>query len=802
MPYREQNRILTRIQQLWNRWGWGALELLLVIFALVTATIACISLAAWSTISFFVSPNIYTIKTEPLTLKNGQYLQVEYPNIVMGGNEPVYIRLIISGSANVDDPIEFDIALPSGITLIEPSDQAELITGTITVNEPGNIKGTQSYSIGILNSQSENSLLQRIVLQSVIIDSKSLDKPVELEMGIETYFWISARVFANSILNERSPLILLVTGFLSGAGTLVLQIIKSRRDADTAENQKRGKEYSDWLTSDPVRAISSFLDRDNYSPGYDTDFQLVERSNWEEKLPAFVFEQLRNRNWDEAGNAADVIHQLCETFEDREKPKDPQANRQHQPLRALKIFCMMYTQGNLRELPLTEAEADSILKVLKRWPDSKPFAIDLIHDLAQSRANLPAIASKLTDDSDGKKLLKDSNIQKTVDRHRAESEPGTDENKAADNIYTRISIEPNWRLFASTKNNKRLSLKSVRWLSNHGIEGVNEDFSLGFDHAELDDILSNSAVAHPTVIAIQKARISPVLVTGEEGMGKTATALLLLKHYQDKKFLDSNKQNFFPVYAALEPGIGIKDWIVEKVAHAITAFTADNPRHFLSAHESRKTAMGRLIAWNIQNMDVLRLQLYSSTFPILPSDIDQVLAYIKNIKYKRPKGKLGRGEMLNLLYLALPEPFDRICFIWDIPSSSPREEIIGQLSEVSGLALDLAAQNVVLHVFAPRVAGKVLSSSDVFRANKIDALVWDDALLRKLIDSRINQFNLVWERGIDPYDLVISASRGSPRRLIRILIRLMEFADEKLDEHQKLTPEIFNRMLRTIEEKK
>lgn len=158
--------------------------------------------------------------------------------------------------------------------------------------------------------------------------------------------------------------------------------------------------------------------------------------------------------------------------------------------------------------------------------------------------------------------------------------------------------------------------------------------------------------------------------------------------------------------------------------------------------------------------------------------------------------------MLNMLFMAMPDLFDQICFLWDIPSSSPQDEVAIKLKEMHGLALDLAKQNVFIKVFAPQTAKQPLPNSTVFRSTN-NSLIWEEAHLRTLIENRIDKFNLLWEKSkVNPIQLVVDTSGGSPRRLIKILIRLMDYVDDNLNEDEKLNSSMFEQVRLSLEGKK
>lgn len=310
----------------------------------------------------------------------------------------------------------------------------------------------------------------------------------------------------------------------------------------------------------------------------------------------------------------------------------------------------------------------------------------------------------------------------------------------------------------------------------------NDRFSIGSEYAELDSNLENVVIPHPVFWQVNGA--FPAIVFGDEGMGKTASALWLVKRCQALAALESAESRVFPVYASYESPVDMKEFLVERISRSLLDFISDNPRRFLNAPYAQKTAMGRLILRYSKSKEPLGREIFTSPFDPSVGDLDQVLEYISTLQHSSA-GSLTEEEALHLLYMARPDAFDQIYFIWDIRSAVPREEVVGKIKSIENLALPLARQNIFLKIFAPSTAKEALGRLASFRL--ASDLVWNEFQLRELIDTRVKMFSALWDRGIDdPGDLVVSASEHSPRRVIQILIALLDYVDKHLSEGEKL----------------
>lgn len=199
----------------------------------------------------------------------------------------------------------------------------------------------------------------------------------------------------------------------------------------------------------------------------------------------------------------------------------------------------------------------------------------------------------------------------------------------------------------------------------------------------------------------------------------------------------------------------------------------------------------------MQNMDTLRLHFFSSPFKSATSDVEQMLDYITKLQPKNSGVELTKEEAQSLLYLARPDAFNQVYFLWDIRSSDLHDEVVRDIQEIAGLALPLARQNLFIKIFAPLTAKEPLGRLVNFRF--IDDLVWNEFQLRELIAARIKMFEALWERGIDdPVALVVSAADRSPRRAIQFLVALFDYVDKHLQERQKLNKAIFDEVVSTL----
>jgi len=158
--------------------------------------------------------------------------------------------------------------------------------------------------------------------------------------------------------------------------------------------------------------------------------------------------------------------------------------------------------------------------------------------------------------------------------------------------------------------------------------------------------------------------------------------------------------------------------------------------------------------------------------------------------------------MLSLLDLARPDVFDHVYFIWDIRSSSPQEDVARQIREISGIADHLERQNVFIKILCPLTVKQLSGNLEVIRSAKND-LVWSEAQLLELVEKKIDKFEALWDKSVeDPVGMIVDAAGHSPRRLIKLLLRLMDYVDDHVQEDEQLNKSDFEQVQLSLVEKK
>lgn len=780
----------------WKPPAW--LEPAFIYIAFTVAAVASIALLLWILVTFVVPFNLYSKGTEEITLTNGQTLQVKYPNLVLAGDTPATITLILFGESNAADPATFTVIVPPGLTVVEPFEQAQSRNVTLTAPDLGSATTPTQMVIRVVSSQSVNGafLFERHPIE---IYSSNMPSPQRIRVGIENIFWTSMRGIVNNTINERSTLILLVTGFLSGAGTLVLQYMKTHRDRVREDQQRKENQFREQLEKNPLDALDRFvkLNRDEMEESdFSTYRHIVDVYGWEYRLQQIVLEKLKTKDSFEAKRAGDILGDLFGVFPPENAARQTNDSEYS---KSLVQFSGLVCLNDPKNHPLAPAEAQCLLNVRKRWQELKPVVTNLIHDFTYLSANLPLIYDCLASEQQGQ-LLREANIHKIIEVHINNLKDDNKEESqaflaAAEKISDLLIPEVQWRDIRSRKE-RVLSDKVLRWLSGHFFESVDPNFSLGSEYAELDSEQRKPEVEHPVFKEINKP--STIIVFGDEGMGKTVSALWLADQHRRL-----TTTGVFPVYAPFEPGVDLTNWIIAKIAGALIDFTADNPRKFIATLDARKTAMGQLMFWHTQSLETLRLNLYSSPFVVSSSDIEQVFEHIRKFAPKKSSTKSSRDGILRSLFLARPDIFDQTYFLWDIRSSSPHDEVIGKITEMAGLADLLARQSIYIKIFAPLTVKQKLGDLRVIRLANND-LTWTESMLMdELLEKKLKQFGTLWDKSVeDSIEMVVNAAGRSPRRLMQFLLRLMDHVDEHIQENEKLDKSDFEKVRLALAGKK
>lgn len=198
--------------------------------------------------------------------------------------------------------------------------------------------------------------------------------------------------------------------------------------------------------------------------------------------------------------------------------------------------------------------------------------------------------------------------------------------------------------------------------------------------------------------------------------------------------------------------------------------------------------MGRLMLWHARNLETLRFNLYSSSVNRSTTDIEQVIEYIGKFKLPKSAAKMTKDEMLSSLHLAYPAGIETICFLWDIPASAPHEDVVSKIKEMAGLAVSLSRQNVVIKIFAP-LATKDDVVGYLGGVRHAGDLTWGNDQLLELLNRKMkDKFVTLWDRSVDDAaGTLVRAAECSPRRLVRLLLHLVDYVDRRyVQEGEKL----------------
>jgi hypothetical protein len=444
----------------WNPPAW--LERAFIYIAFVVAVVASVALLLWILVTFVPPFSIYSRETQPVTLKNGQVLRVKYPNLVLAEDSPAYITLILSGESNAKDLATFTVDIPPGLAVVKPAEQAQTEKVKLTAPDLGSTTKPSQLRVGLINSRSVHGIWL-FARKSIKITSSSMQHSQSIPIGVETTLWTSFRGIVNNTINEKSALILLVTGFLSGAGTLVLQYIKTQQDRAREDRQKKEERFYNLMQSDYEGAISVFLRNESRTQleSYD-DFviykTLVEQSNWYDKLSVNIREHLKKREFAEASRVAKILKEVCDLLSGLKEDEKT-------GLQSLCELCKLASIPDRQNETLSGEDAVSLKTAYRRWDDLGSIITDLIQDFSFLPGNLFLLYDVLQKDEDGvgRKLLENSNLQYVIRGWRTENLSQADVEMLR-TIKAETAYSIRWRPLWDDREQK-LSEKVQRWLS-------------------------------------------------------------------------------------------------------------------------------------------------------------------------------------------------------------------------------------------------------------------------------------------------------------------------------------------------
>ena len=761
----------------WNPPVW--LEKSFFYTFLVVAAVASIALILWILVTISVPLNIYSREIKNKELTNGQTLRVIYPNLIPGDNKPVDVILILSGSP-IGEKASFTITIPSGLTVRQPKAQEYSTQLELASSGSGNSTEPEELRMSLVNSRSEHGL-GLMVGRPIVISSPQMQSSLPIDIGVETVPWIAVQAIIDNPANEKNALILLIASLLSGAGTLILQYVNRQRDRSREDQEKRKNEFREQLRENPVDALDVFsnLPRDDAEDSeFSTKKSVVDAFGWEDKLQQIILEKLKSReHYFDAKRAAEVLEAICSISGDHDQPG------KYQYSQSLAPFCILVCLDDRKKHALAAEEAECLLNVSKRWHELKPLVSEMLHDFAVLRENLSVINQYVAPSQDGQQLLRDANLNDSIDVHRTMFP----EDMSAASLYEFLTYDIHWRK-TTLGNERKLSDTILRWLFACFSEPVDTEFSLGAEYAESEDRSRQAVMELPVFDQILKS--DSVIVFGGEGTGKTASVLWLMDQYRA-----STRAGVFPVYAPYESGRDLRDWVVETIARALIHFTADNPQKFISSNDSRKIAMGWLMLWHTGNLETLRFELYISSENRNVTDIEHVIEYLRKFQPPEMQGKLSKDDVFRYLYLARPAGFEHTYFLWDIPASVPVDEVVHKIQDMADFAKSLSRQNVVVKIFAPLTAKEV--AADLGSIRHAGDLTWDEEMLIELLNKKMkDKFETLWDRSVDdPARNFVRAAECSPRRLVKLLLRLTDYVDQRhTQEEETLNISVFNEL--------
>jgi hypothetical protein len=332
----------------------------------------------------------------------------------------------------------------------------------------------------------------------------------------------------------------------------------------------------------------------------------------------------------------------------------------------------------------------------------------------------------------------------------------------------------------------------VKWLS-ESVELAFNPFSP--ELAELDPRLKDYYTRGNIFKSIGGRR--PTLVLGQAGSGKTAAALLLAYDCEDPP-LRPREQNIFPVYWSPNLLNTDNDSFLLKVAcltaQAITRYVAHRPDGFLKLSKPRRYGIVRLLSAFVTSPEQLEseLQQAGNAWGTPEHLINEVVALYQEVAHEQCLGNLP-----DLLADALPESFDALYFILDLPTTAllhSKEATVKNIRHFLDFTIPLASRGIYLKLFLPK---ELQTSLDIPSIYNIVTLTWGLDDLQEMINNRISvassgkkpSLTALCDPGVPKApslsERLAKAADGSPRRLLHL-------GNELITAHVQRAPQVPN----------
>lgn len=771
-------------------------ESFFISFSMFIGGVAIALFFTWFLISLNIPYENYKV-SKYFPTKYGQHLRIEYPALLLADKKPGTLTITLRGGNNTVKTI--DVNLPTEIRLSSDFDAASKRKLPYTFDVETNKDIPQTKKLEIKNGGTVQGLGWYAYREITFVSSDLLAEPVTVKIKMETVFGASLRDFINNSVDEKSPLILLVAGFISGAGGVLknwwdhrkaVEDEKVRLQQEEYEKKEQAKKNKDelWkgLQSESIPTIQKLADQISKAKKegtpknllieeYEEDFNVLRVNSWKVILAEKIFNSWQGREYDSAFQFIETI----KVFENIFLDFLPENTNLLSPLHIL-ISGIKST--------LTYDDTQNILNSYKHWGYSiKPILQIVVAEYFENPGNLPMIASTFTKEKQlGYSLLRTTRINSLIDHYRTFPQMSKEITEALRIIENFLNSGVNWRELWQS-GNKHASYKISAWLKYHNYDGKQIPF--GSEFAELDADLDLYKVKH--AVFDQVGAAEGTIVFGDGGGGKTATAFILVNNCR-KAILGGGRPETgaFPIYAKFESTNDVRAWFIESVSRTLIDFISDNPDRFLVADASRRMAMGKLMLMQAGNVKQLRIA-FQSTNNGLNGDHEEIINQVREIEILRSKKKMGNSEVVNLLWMAMPDGFDRTYFLLDISDDISLDETSMMVGVLAGLSLQLAKLNFFLKIFAPAALKPKLSN--VLMLKKLD-LTWDDDLLHEILNRRFDKFSGFCNQEVvvkKPHDLLVKAAQKSPRKLIHYGNSLIRYAENNLEESQKLPLDAF-----------
>lgn len=761
----------------WYSWLDWVVKISSIIAAII-AVMALVLAFIWLVVLLYTPYTNYNF-SRVIETEDGRCLRVEYPKLILANGESADVTFTVR--CKVVPPAPIRITLPNELRPYDESDIASerIIPLKFFVKTPSS---PQSKKIIIVNSRITKGF-GIYKKKEIKVAGDFLLKPVTIEVYVETVFWAQLRDFTNNSVSEKNLLFLFISGVVPGVIAYLTQLLKDAEQRRRESKEKYKEELLRGFPNNPVLVIRGFVE--DCGKGDPKDFSDVyaqlEVAGCHRALTAEVFSLWLSGNSREAELIIDDISYLEENFPNSVFSNEGKLLEQLKALRS--------PSENLEALQpeAIQQKVECVLSAFVRWGEgTKPLLLPLVQKIADVPKCLPALYSIFgSNNVYGYSLLKDAKIQGKIAGYLENQKLlNADELKAAREMYNILFSRPNWRPIWPSKEMKG-SPKIYRWLKSHDCDP--ERSSFGSELVELERKFPDRKVNHPVLGQVGFA--NPMLVFGKSGTGKTATAYYLVNMCREPG--PEEYAGAFPIYTTFQQSADIKDWLIDSVARSLVDFVSDNPRRFLNAESIQKVAVGRLMLKHAGTVDKLRITFKRSGH-VSNDDWAQILTQLNEINPKSIVQKSPPPDVMDLLYMARPDGFYRTYFILDVTKMPVSSRSITAITELVDLILPLVRVDFFLKAFLP------VELKPHFENTLIESLgeelIWNDFLLRNMLETRFDKFAAVCDRRTvrDPYGLIVEASHGSPRQAIRFGNALMRYAEEHLNDFDKLDATAFS----------